>query len=254
VGNCAWGKLSAATFWCGLAAAILLTAPYTAAGAWVYMPDYGDSGWQTYTYTAGPAGFNGQAGFVVSNVIDNYAYPELLLDNLSHGGGGVNRGFEAGNYTNYTLTGSSYGEVTAAAVTAYGGNIYRPTQGDNMSHQLGLSNGAATSAFRNAFNEPGTVGSILETAVTLPPGTQFSFDWAFLANDAAPWRDFSRFYLKDAAGNIIFTEGLGQVGTAPAPTPLPSSLVLLGTALLAAMALRGRAVRAKAGRHTKLPL
>ena len=54
----------------------------------IYVPDYGDSGWQTYTYTAGPAGFTGTVGFVVSNVIDTSAYSELLLDNLSHGGAG----------------------------------------------------------------------------------------------------------------------------------------------------------------------
>jgi hypothetical protein len=50
------------------------------ASAWIYVPDYGDTGWQTYTYTA-PQGFTGTAGFVVSNVIDYSAYPELLLDN-----------------------------------------------------------------------------------------------------------------------------------------------------------------------------
>ena len=42
------------------------------ASAWIYVPDQGDTGWQTYTYTAGPGGFTGTAGFVVSNVIDNY--------------------------------------------------------------------------------------------------------------------------------------------------------------------------------------
>ncbi len=62
----------------------------------IYVPDKGDTGWQTYTYTAGPEGFTGTAGFVVSNVKDNSAYPELLLDNLSQGGGGTNPGFETG--------------------------------------------------------------------------------------------------------------------------------------------------------------
>ena len=73
------------------------------ASAWIYVPDQGDTGWQTYTYTAGPGGFTGTAGFVVSNVIDNAAYSELLLDNLSQGGGGTNRGFEPGNLTGYDL-------------------------------------------------------------------------------------------------------------------------------------------------------
>ena len=65
-----------------------------AASAWIYVPDQGDTGWQTYNYTVGSGGFAGSAGFVVSNVVDNYAYPELLLDNLSLGGGGTNQGFE----------------------------------------------------------------------------------------------------------------------------------------------------------------
>ena len=68
-----------------------------AASAWVYVPDQGDTGWQTYNYTVGSGGFAGSAGFVVSNVIDNNAYSELLLDNLSLGGGGTNQGFELGN-------------------------------------------------------------------------------------------------------------------------------------------------------------
>ena len=42
-----------------------------AASAWIYVPDQGDTGWQSYTYTAGSGGFTGSAGFVVSNVIDN---------------------------------------------------------------------------------------------------------------------------------------------------------------------------------------
>ena len=33
----------------------------------IYVADYGDTGWQTYTYTAGPGGFTGTVGFVVSN-------------------------------------------------------------------------------------------------------------------------------------------------------------------------------------------
>ena len=58
-----------------------------AASAWVYVPNQGDTGWQTYSYTVGSAGFAGSVGFVVSNVIDNSAYSELLLDNLNLGGG-----------------------------------------------------------------------------------------------------------------------------------------------------------------------
>ena len=102
------------------------------APARIYVPDQGATGWQTYTYTAGPEGFTGTAGFVVSNVKDNSAYSELLLDNLSHGGGGTNQGFELGNLTGYVLasdsSGTSFATVSPSATTI-SGNTYTPTQG-----------------------------------------------------------------------------------------------------------------------------
>ena len=85
-----------------------------AASAWVYVPDQGDTGWQTYSHTVGPGGFVGSVGFVVSNVVDNYAYSELLLDNLNLGGGGTNSGFELGNLTGYTLAGTSFANVSGS--------------------------------------------------------------------------------------------------------------------------------------------
>ena len=95
-----------------IATVLLVLGVNYGASAWVYVPDQGDTGWQTYTYTAGPGGFTGTAGFVVSNVIDNYAYSELLLDNLSLGGGGTNQGFEMGNLTGFTLVGTSFANVS----------------------------------------------------------------------------------------------------------------------------------------------
>ncbi len=50
----------------------------------------------------------------------------------------------------------------------------------------GLYNGVATSQFSNASGQAGTVGSILETGITLNPGAQFSFNWAFLGIDYQP--------------------------------------------------------------------
>jgi hypothetical protein len=98
----------------------------------IYVPDKGATGWQTYTYTAGPGGFTGTAGFVVSNVKDNAAYAELLLDNLSHGGGGTNQGFELGDLTGYVLATDSSGESFAtvnSSATTISSNTYIPTQG-----------------------------------------------------------------------------------------------------------------------------
>ena len=154
-----------------------------AASAWIYVPDQGDTGWQTYTYTVGSGGFTGSAGFVVSNVIDTYAYPELLLDNLSLGGGGTNPGFELGNLTGYNLVGTSFANVSDSVtgiqlhyVCAHRGCITLPISRVYLTE-------LRTSQFSNATGQAGTVGSILETALTLTPGTTFSFDWAFLGSD-----------------------------------------------------------------------
>jgi hypothetical protein len=199
------------------------------APARIYVPNQGATGWQTYTYTAGPEGFTGTAGFVVSNVKDNSAYPELLLDNLSQGGGGTNQGFELGNLTGYILasdsSGTSFAMVSTAA-TAISGNTYVPTQGDFLLVLQGISNGVPTSGFPNATGQIGTVGSILETAITLAPGEKFSFDWAFLGNDFSPYNDFALFYLKDPqSGAIMFIDLLAQIGSPK--FPIAAILLLL---------------------------
>jgi hypothetical protein len=218
---------------------LLFFATVISGAAWISVPNRGDTGWQTYIYLAGPAGFNGTAGFVVSNVIDNSAYSELLLDNLSQGGGATNRGFESGNYSGYSLLGNSAAEVTTSVIP-YSGNVYNSTQGDYFSDQLGLGTGIVTSAFRNASVQAGTTGSILETAVSLPPGSSFTFNWAFLAGDLSPWNDFALFYLKDNHGNIVFSNGLAQIGKIPAPVPLPPGIMLLGSGLLGLWGWRRR--------------
>jgi len=206
----------------------ILSAPGLSFGApaRIYVPNQGDTGWQTYTYTAGPVGFTGTAGFVVSNVKDNSAYSELLLDNLSQGGGGANRGFELGNLSGFALVGTSFATASTSA-TAISGNTYTPTQGDFLCVIQGLSSGIPTSGFRNATGQIGTVGSILETAITLAPGKKFSFDWAFLGNDFSPWNDFALFYLKDSqSGAIVYIELLAQIGSPR--FPIAAIFLLLG--------------------------
>ena len=193
------------------------------AHAWVFVPDNGDTGWQSYVYQTGPAGFTGTAGFVVSNVIDDSAYSELLLDNLSHGGGSSNRAFELGDYSGYTLLGDSFAEVTTT-VTASSGTVYTAVQGEYFSRQLGLGAEVGTETFQNARRQAGTSGCILETSISLPPGSRFTFNWAFLAGDQIPWNDFALFYLKDTNGKVVFSEGLSQIGAA---APVSSAIRLL---------------------------
>jgi len=213
-----------------VAAALWVIGYACGASAWIYVADKGDSGWHTCTYTAGPEGFTGIAGFVVSNVIDNSAYSELLLDNLSQANGevGPNRGFEQG-LLGYDLLGTSNAcvEVLDSATSALG-QVYKPTEGDFLADMRGLSTGIDTSGFHNATGQVGTVGAIMETNIILNPGEEFSFDWAFLGNDSSPWGDFALFYLKDPKrGVLISADGLAQIGSPPAKAVLPSILLLL---------------------------
>jgi hypothetical protein len=216
-------------------ASVLLVLGFSqGASAWLYLTDYGDTGWQTYTYTADSVGFTGTVGFVVSNVEDSFAYPELLLDNLSHGGGGDNQGFELVNLMGYdVLPDSSFADVYISRTSALG-TVYYPTEGEFLADLFGLSNGIDTSGFKNATGQAGTVGAIIETSIVLAAGEQFSFDWAFLANDKTPWNDFALFYLKDETG--VTTEGLAQIGS----VPVPSSLLLLGSGLIGLLGLMGK--------------
>ena len=220
------------------------------ASAWVYVPAQGDTnGWLTYTYTAGATGFEGTAGFVSSNAVDNYAYSELLIDNLQ-GGGVTNPSFELGNLTGYTAVSEppflSSINVTPL-VTAISYNAYTATNGvefaDIQSYYINSAMtqyGVTTSQFTNASGQSGTTGGILETGITLAPGATFSFDWAFLGNDTLPG-DFGLFYLKDTSGNIVFSEGLAQIGTAA--VPIPPSVLLLGSGLLGLLGLGWRGKR-----------
>jgi hypothetical protein len=201
------------------------------AQAWVSVPDAGDTGWRTYVYQAGEAGFTGTAGFVVSNVLDDAGYSNLLLDNLSQGGDPANCAFEMGDYSGYTLLGGSYARVTGWAM-AYSGKGYHPTQGKYFSNQACVETGVNTAGFQNASGQAGTIGSSLETAISLLSGGKFTFDWAFLAGDQSPYNDFALFYLKDAQGQIVFSDGLAQIGPVSPPPTAPVIIGILGSGLL----------------------
>jgi hypothetical protein len=125
----------------------------------------------------------------------------------------------------------SFANVTPL-VTAYSYTAYSATNGVEFADLQGLYLpnlhwGITTSQFSNASGQAGTVGSILETPITLAPGGKFSFDWAFLAGDKSPWNDFALFYLKDPqSGAIVFIQLLAQIGQ-PGSRKVPTAAILL---------------------------
>jgi hypothetical protein len=200
---------------------------------WIFTTTYWDTGWQTYKYTAGPAGFTGYAGFVAADI---YAADVILLiDNLSQCGQPGNEGFEFGNYAGYILHPQSNGTVTTGpieAVWGVGNNDYPdyyPVSGQYMSYQC--SNIDPADMFTNAYGKPGKWGSILETQITLAPYQTFTFDWAFIPYVFTESEDFAKFFLRDNEGNIVFQAGLAQMGL-PSDVPLPTSVLLFGPVFL----------------------
>ncbi len=55
---------------CFLGLLLCLLAVQDESLAWVFVDAYGETGWQRFTCQAGPAGFSGTAGFVVSKGIN----------------------------------------------------------------------------------------------------------------------------------------------------------------------------------------
>jgi hypothetical protein len=215
-------------FSCLITLILLILTANVESQAWVFVSDYRDTGWQTFTYQTGSTGFTGTAGFVISNAVDNSAYSKLLLANLNYGGGGNNGNFQLGNLSGYSLVGNSFAQVVTSATDYYAVPYYSPTGGDFLEMRC-VSAGVSTKAFQNYDKQSGTVGSILETAVDIPANSKFTFDWAFLAGDQMPYDDFSLFYLKDSHGNIVYSAGLGQIGHDPRPIAPGILFLLLGS-------------------------
>ncbi|MFC1752265.1 hypothetical protein ACFL96_02600 [Thermoproteota archaeon] len=137
--------------------------------AFIEVPSYGETGWQTFSHTFEES-WSGFIGVAVSNFGDEDVDSALLIDNFNIDILG-NEGFELNNPTGYITLGSAN---IVPSFTSYNGNTYLPTEGSLMG-QL-WSNGAYVA---------------IAQQLSFAAGETFAFDWAFLAFDYAPYRDFA---------------------------------------------------------------
>ena len=197
------------------AAAILFYA--SSALATIYVPSYGETGWQTYSYTPG-GNWSGIVGLGVSDYGDMELESYLLIDNLVNGG--LTSGFESGDFTGYTVHGS--GASVGSSATSWAGTTYTPTEGSYMAilSSVNGDSGASTPVFG------GTDGTYITFDVTLTAGQTASFGWNFFTMDYAPFYDFAFLFAQDSSGDIVYSEKLAQV------VPEPATMLLLGSGLI----------------------
>lgn len=212
---------------CILATFLILGLWLSSAQATIYVPSYGETGWQTFSHTFS-TNFTGDVYIVVGNYDDADLDSVLLIDNINPGPIG-NESFELGDFTSYSTAG--WCEVVTSAAS-YAGNNYSPTHGTYMAKLT--AGDVDTSAYG------GTDGAILSNAtpgeVQFDAGDTWSFDWAFLAMDYSPYQDFAKLRLVDLSGQIYLDETLAQID----PVPIPGAVWLLGSGLVGLAALARR--------------
>lgn len=210
---------------------MLLTALVMLAGSWstcaqgvILVNSYGETGWQTFSYTF-TSDFSGYVGIGVSDQGSTINGSQMLIDNLQGMGQANNSGFELGNFGGYTLAGT--GSIVSAA-NSYAGNVYNPTEGGKMA--ILTADGVNMSMFG------GTDGAGIVYNITATTGDEVSFDWAFLAQDALPYEDFSFLVVFSAAGQPVQFESLAKIGRVSEP----ASVALIGLGLVGFAMARSR--------------
>lgn len=207
-------------------AAALAAAPTFAST--LYVPDFGSTGWQSYSLTFSSA-FTGSVYLGVSDAGDDVLPSSLLLDNL--GGtaaftslSAAGRGFEQGDFSGYGMA----GDVTLT--NGFGG--YNPTEGGHMAllNSVDGHSGTDTSLYLNTQGNPGVDGSLIRFDISANAGDTLTFDWAFKTDDYAPYSDFAFISLVGTGAADGHYEVLAEI--TPAPVPVPAAVWLMGSGLL----------------------
>ena len=207
-------------------AAALGAAP--AFAATLYVPSFGSTGWQQYSYTFSSA-FAGSVTLGVSDQDDEFLSSQLLLDNL--GGSAfaspqlsANRGFEQRNTAGYVVAPGS----SASAVSSFGS--YNPTEGGQMAllDSVDGDSGVSTSLYLNSQGNPGIDGALISFAIFANAGDTLTFDWVFSTDDYASLGDFAFISLVGAGPANGHYEVLAEI----TPVPVPAAVWLMGSGLL----------------------
>ena len=198
------------------------------AAAFMEVPSYGATGWQTFSWTP-DSDFTGDIGWLVSDWGDDEVESYLLVDNIIVGGTAY-YGFETDPPP--PLGYDFDGEASPVSSSAYGSGAFTPTEGTIMI-ELDSVNGYSGFDTDPPYGYDGTDGSVFWlTGVSVADGQTLTFDWNFATNDYTPLQDFSLF-LTDTGENLETYE-LGTISN----VPVPAAVWLLGSGLIGLLGLR----------------